>query len=219
MPKKKILPETVIVNRWLSDSSVTSRSLGLEYSCSHVTISNMLHRNLSAEIIDATKRSKLSISTSNREDLRTEAHRKQCRNASAMTRPESRKRNAEAMIKASVASRIGRPLSESHKAKLAMSHLGLNAGSASINWRGGTSKVCWRGKGWTVARRNVRQRDNNTCQLCGKNAEQQKRNMDVHHRRSYFAFTTSEEANDSENLICLCRSCHRKVENGTTACP
>jgi predicted HNH restriction endonuclease len=43
--------------------------------------------------------------------------------------------------------------------------------------------------------------------------------MDVHHRISYFSFPSAVEANQLSNLVCLCRSCHRKVENGTMSCP
>lgn len=86
-------------------------------------------------------------------------------------------------------------------------HKGPNA----VNWRGGHDR--WRGPNWDEARRKTRERDGDTCQLCGKTAEVNGRAMDVHHIVSFMEFDGDyEAANAVENLTCLCRSCHCRLD-------
>ncbi|HET9913001.1 MAG TPA: DEAD/DEAH box helicase [Anaerolineales bacterium] len=66
------------------------------------------------------------------------------------------------------------------------------------------------GPGWQKIRDRVRERDKYTCQVCG--ALETTRQHDVHHKTPFRAFTSFVEANRLENLITLCHSCHRKVE-------
>jgi 5-methylcytosine-specific restriction endonuclease McrA len=210
MPAKIHLPEAVIVERWLHDLSATTRTIAKEFNCSFPTIILVLRRHLDAETIDKVKRSKMSTSTAARPDLKTKEHKAMLDQVRVLVQ-----HNTAKGVETSVHARKGKKLSKEHRDKLALAHTGINSGEQSSNWRGGTSKVCWRGKGWTVARRLARERDNNTCQTCGVTALEQGKNMDVHHRVSYFSFASAEEANALTNLICLCRRCHRKVENGT----
>lgn len=65
---------------------------------------------------------------------------------------------------------------------------------------------------WWKARRKVLQRDNYQCQYCGKTAEQIGRNPDVHHIRPLRTFQEPQNAHTLDNLISLCRRCHRKAE-------
>ena len=69
-----------------------------------------------------------------------------------------------------------------------------------------------RGTGWTIIRRQIRERDNYTCQHCGKTEEELGKRLDVHHIKPYKEFKTSQEANVEENLVALCSSCHHKFE-------
>lgn len=64
----------------------------------------------------------------------------------------------------------------------------------------------YRGEDWRWQRRLCLERDNFTCQSCGK-----EKYIQVHHIFPY------EESKDNRltNLISLCGSCHRKVELGT----
>lgn len=58
----------------------------------------------------------------------------------------------------------------------------------------------------------VRERDGELCRLCGSNSR-----VEIHHKIPYIFGGT----HDLENLITLCKSCHRCVENGHmgfTAC-
>jgi DEAD/DEAH box helicase domain-containing protein len=66
------------------------------------------------------------------------------------------------------------------------------------------------GKDWNRIRDKVRQRDSFRCQVCG--AGEIGRQHDVHHKIPFRAFTSAEEANKLENLITVCKTCHRKVE-------
>lgn len=70
-----------------------------------------------------------------------------------------------------------------------------------------------RGKGWKRIRKQIRKRDNNTCQHCGITKDELNRELDVHHVIPYRKFKNSEEANSLENLIALCPSCHHKEEH------
>lgn len=62
--------------------------------------------------------------------------------------------------------------------------------------------------GYPLSYRDIRQliRDRDVvCQHCGKNVEQNRQEMCVHH------IDEDRTNSDHDNLICLCRSCHMKV--------
>jgi DEAD/DEAH box helicase domain-containing protein len=74
------------------------------------------------------------------------------------------------------------------------------------------------GPGWKIARRAALTRDGHTCRQCGA-AEREGRSHDVHHIRPFreFGYVPSEnhndwEANQLENLITLCSTCHARAE-------
>ncbi len=72
------------------------------------------------------------------------------------------------------------------------------------------------GPGWNKLRDSVRARDGYRCQVCG--IPETGRQHDVHHKVPFRAFLHSgiedaaNTANRMENLVTLCASCHRKVE-------
>ena len=70
----------------------------------------------------------------------------------------------------------------------------------------------WRGFGWTPIRKHIRERDNNTCYLCGITRDELGQELDVHHLVRFGEFEDSAEANDYANLISLCPSCHHSEE-------
>lgn len=80
-------------------------------------------------------------------------------------------------------------------------------GDKNPAWRGGHPE--YYGSNWRSIRREVRERDNYTCQRCNKKPT---RLPDVHHIKPIGTFDTPEEGNYSENLISLCHSCHMFVE-------
>lgn len=86
----------------------------------------------------------------------------------------------------------------------------------NVNWTGGGDRDY--GPNWLEQRRKTRERDGNVCQLCGKHMQKWK--LDIHHITPFrvFGFVTGANenylaANDLNNLVTLCRSCHLKVEH------
>ncbi len=77
--------------------------------------------------------------------------------------------------------------------------------AGGVNWGLGRYGRDKDGLSWRVQQRGALNRDSRTCQVCGKS---EKRNPDVHHRVPY-RVSFSHALN---NLICLCKSCHRKED-------
>lgn len=74
------------------------------------------------------------------------------------------------------------------------------------------------GDNWDEIRKNIRSRDNYICQRCNISQREHLQlfdiRLDVHHIIPLSEFDDIDEANSADNLTTLCRSCHRKVENG-----
>jgi DEAD/DEAH box helicase domain-containing protein len=77
------------------------------------------------------------------------------------------------------------------------------------------------GPNWPAQRRRARERDRFTCRKCGAREAQTGREHDVHHVTPFrrFGYVPGEneaylQANDLDNLITLCRSCHARVDHG-----
>ncbi len=75
-----------------------------------------------------------------------------------------------------------------------------------------------RGPNWERQRNQARARDGHVCRHCGA-AERPNRAHDVHHIQPFRTFGYMRDQNDRyleanrlENLVTLCRSCHRRVE-------
>ena len=216
MPTKLNLPELEIADAWLK-SDATARSLAPLYRCSPRTISALLVRVLGSEKVSQIRRLKMSKGAARRTDTKTQGYRRFLAGLRARRTPEGIARGTMALVTkgvaASVAARKGVHLSDERRAKMSASRIGRNSGSLNHLWRGGSSAICFRGKGWLSIKRRVRERDGNTCQKCGKTAAEAGRNMDVHHIRSWFDLMDEAEANQLSNLTCLCRSCHSRVTN------
>lgn len=88
----------------------------------------------------------------------------------------------------------------------------IYTGENSPTWNGG--KYHYKGN-WIHQSKLCRERDNNTCQICGKTAEENGKNMDVHHIKPYKSFEDPTEANQLDNLISLCHHCHRFVHSNS----
>ena len=75
------------------------------------------------------------------------------------------------------------------------------------------------GPDWYDIANRTRKRDNYTCQVCGKRRKGslRKKALHVHHITPLRAFGGDyEAANHPDNLVTLCKSCHKKVESGST---
>ena len=66
------------------------------------------------------------------------------------------------------------------------------------------------GPEWDLIRKKVVQRDGSRCQVCGASGIQQP--LHVHHIQPFRRFPDRETANQLQNLITLCPSCHRQAE-------
>ena len=66
------------------------------------------------------------------------------------------------------------------------------------------------GPNWIVQRMRARERDHFTCQLCG--AVEMGRSHHVHHKSPFRTFPSYLLANQLDNLITLCPTCHKRVE-------
>ncbi|MCB2179470.1 HNH endonuclease [bacterium] len=68
------------------------------------------------------------------------------------------------------------------------------------------------GKSWRPAKRRAMDRDHHQCQDCGS-----KKKLVVHHIRPYKTFEQSLAAHELDNLVTLCRACHRRRHNQPTS--
>jgi len=74
-------------------------------------------------------------------------------------------------------------------------------------WRGGSVRYPYYGPMWRDRKKEVRDRDDHTCQDCGRH--QFRPLLDVHHIRPLRLFGEDyEQANDPINLVTLCKGCH-----------
>lgn len=109
------------------------------------------------------------------------------------------------------ATRMGHSVSEETRAKLSVAWTGVNnpmygrTGENSGNWQGGVSFEPYGIEFNDELKRQIRNRDNHTCQECHRMEEQLYCALDVHH------IDYNKKNNSPENLISLCRSCHIKT--------
>lgn len=89
----------------------------------------------------------------------------------------------------------------------------IYSGENNFNWRGGYSP--YYGPNWRQQQRNARHRDNYTCQSCGAEENKLRKQLDVHHIKPFrlFGIENYKQANRLSNLICLCPSCHLRIEH------
>jgi len=73
------------------------------------------------------------------------------------------------------------------------------------NWKGGISKLPYPFDFNESLKEKIRNRDNRTCQICGKIEEENSRKLDVHH------IDFNKENLELDNLISLCLSCHMRT--------
>ncbi|MBS3064849.1 MAG: HNH endonuclease, partial [DPANN group archaeon] len=95
---------------------------------------------------------------------------------------------------------------EEHNRKISEAHKGKPKswiqGSKHYNWKGGDTR--WRGGGWESIHQQTKERDNYTCQKCGRTRNEIK--ICVHHIKRW----QDGGATIPENLITICQSCHNK---------
>lgn len=88
------------------------------------------------------------------------------------------------------------------------------SGPDNPNWKGGYEP--YYGPNWYEKRREALERDSYNCQVCGitngEHVEKTGSELSVHHIRPIRQFESTEKANQLDNLITLCKTCHRKWE-------
>jgi hypothetical protein len=89
-------------------------------------------------------------------------------------------------------------------------------GESHHQWEGGDITY---GESWWTVRRAALHRDGYECQRCGAGVAEIGRNPDVHHIDPVRTFDNPEAAHQLDNVVSLCRSCHRRVEAGEAALP
>lgn len=89
------------------------------------------------------------------------------------------------------------------------------AGENHYNWKGGGE--IYYGENWLTTRKEVLERDDYKCQSCGVGTdvhnEKYGYGLSVHHIVPFRQFDNSEMANETSNLITLCRDCHKTHES------
>ncbi len=89
-----------------------------------------------------------------------------------------------------------------------------NTGENHCQWRGG--RVYYYGPNWYKMRGEARRAGNFECALCLSKESDVGQELDVHHIIPFreFGIENYLQANDGDNLICLCKSCHQILEKG-----
>ncbi len=75
-----------------------------------------------------------------------------------------------------------------------------------------TGRPEYRGGNWDVQAARARERDGYRCRVCGVTEEELKRQLDVHHKTPVRMFESAADANVLSNLISVCSSCHKRLE-------
>lgn len=89
-------------------------------------------------------------------------------------------------------------------------------GVSHHQWNGGAQTY---GGAWWATRRQALQRDGHKCRSCGATREELGQEPDVHHIRPVRKFDDPQDAHRLDNVVSLCRSCHRNVEEGNIPVP
>jgi len=88
------------------------------------------------------------------------------------------------------------------------------SGEKNAHWNGGRER--YYGPNWTEKRENAIQSNNEQCKACGMGREKHKEvygsDIEVHHITPIKEFDDPEAANKVENLVPLCKSCHKTWE-------
>ncbi len=71
----------------------------------------------------------------------------------------------------------------------------------------------YRGGNWKVQTAVARERDGFRCRKCGVTEETLGRQLDVHHKTPVRLFASAAAANRLDNLISVCASCHKRLED------
>lgn len=120
--------------------------------------------------------------------------------------------NAEAIREKIRQKAIGRTMSPESRLKSVETRKArgnTNAGDKHWNWKGGKAWRRFRDPRYQEWRNDVLERDNYTCQGCGKQCKKYERGLAAHHIKSYAHFPKLRF--ELSNGKTLCRLCHMKI--------
>jgi len=87
-------------------------------------------------------------------------------------------------------------------------------GEKHWGWKGGGE--LYYGENWEETRSDVLDRDDRQCQSCGLSDQQHRErsgeSLHIHHVQPLRSFEGTKRANRLDNLVALCRVCHRRWE-------
>lgn len=93
---------------------------------------------------------------------------------------------------------FGKTHTDETRARLSENHSGPN----SSQWKGGTGTLPYGPEFTRKYKRILRQRDNYTCQRCGKTQKEEGRTLQIHHKDH------DMNNNSPDNLVTVCASCN-----------
>lgn len=154
-----------------------------------------------------TEESKRKMSMAKRgKPLSEETKRKLSSNTSAR-RPDVRAKMSIA-AKNRPCNRKGEHHSEETKKRLSEINKGLKTGEKNPYWKGGTSfyPYCWKFN--NGLKEKIRERDNRTCQLCGRT---EKENLQLWKEKLCMHHVHYDKPNCKPDLMSLCKKCSSVV--------
>lgn len=98
------------------------------------------------------------------------------------------------------------PMSQEHKQHITEAKPD-QCGDRNPNWKDGNYMYSYPVEFNGELRESIRERDNYTCQLCGKIQEEEYRKLSIHH------INHDKDDLSEDNLITLCGSCNSIVES------
>lgn len=104
----------------------------------------------------------------------------------------------------------GKRMSQEIRDKISAAQIGRRLGPQHHWWKGGISATNY-GSGWKSAKRIILQRAQGICEYCHQRPSYS-RALDVHHKIPYKKCSDSQTAHCIDNLIAVCRKCHKLLE-------
>lgn len=124
-----------------------------------------------------------------------------------------RKRSEVTRTKLSEKARTRAPVSKETRAKHRERMLLQPRGPDSPNWKGGRPWLRFKNPQYILWRSAVLERDNYTCQDCGRQCKKYEKGLAAHHIKSYAKHP--ELRYDVNNGLTLCRECHMRLHGKT----
>lgn len=103
--------------------------------------------------------------------------------------------------------KYGKKLTDEQRKHLSDAHKGIQEGENNPAWKGGVSSLrnhCHKDERWKEVSKRIWERDEATCQWCGKYKDKQQE-FHIHH---IIPFSNELSRYEEWNLVLLCKECH-----------